>query len=56
MKKLLFFIALLAIAASTHAQSVTLSVTTAPCNNDGVLTATVTGLTYVRLRLYPNSA
>lgn len=45
MKKLLFFIALLAIAASTHAQSVTLSVTTAPCNNDGVLTATVTGLT-----------
>jgi uncharacterized repeat protein (TIGR01451 family) len=45
MKKLLYLSFLLALATTGIAQTATLSLTTAPCNNDGVLTLNVTGLT-----------
>lgn len=45
MRKLLPLLLLLASVVSVSAQTVTLSVPVTPCNNDGVITATITGLT-----------
>jgi uncharacterized repeat protein (TIGR01451 family) len=45
MKKLLPFLMLLACAGTAAAQTVSFSLPVVPCNNDGVLTASVAGLT-----------
>jgi uncharacterized repeat protein (TIGR01451 family) len=45
MKKLTLFIILLAIATGSIGQTISFTLTTAPCNHDGVLTANLTGFT-----------
>jgi len=45
MKRLLYLVFLCACTATGFAQTVSFTLTTVPCNNDGVLTATITGLT-----------
>ena len=45
MRKLLTLLLATAGSLASYAQSVTLSLTTAPCNNDGVVTANFSGLT-----------
>jgi uncharacterized repeat protein (TIGR01451 family) len=45
MKRLSTLLLYLVLVVAAHAQSVSLTLTTAPCHDDGVLTANVTGLT-----------
>lgn len=45
MKKLSLLVLLVSVSASSFAQTVSFLLTTAPCNNDGLLTVNMTGLT-----------